>query len=122
MEGLKVAKLVSGEYIIGRELNTGLLVNVFKINISFDQLTGQPTMNIIPYMFPINNNLDYFIGLDKVICMSNPGDKLQELYVKQITKFLQEQAQLENENLNSNNETQPEQENSNPENESQKEE
>lgn len=93
MEGLKVAKLVSGEFVIGRELSNGMLVNVFKINISFDQITGQPNINIIPYMFPINSNLDYFIGLDKVICMDNADQKLQELYVQHITSILQNQTE-----------------------------
>lgn len=93
MEGLSVAKLVSGEFVIGRSLPNGMLVNVFKINIVFDQISGQPNLQMLPYMFPINSNLDYFIGMDKVICMSTPGEKLQELYVQQITKILQEQNQ-----------------------------
>lgn len=94
MEGLKVAKLVSNEFIIGRELESGYLVNVFKINIAFDQVTGQPNLNIIPYMFPINANLNYFIGSDKIICMVDADEKMQQLYLQHLTSILQSDPNL----------------------------
>ena len=89
MEELKVGKLVSGEFVIGRELSNGILINIFKINVTFDTSTGQPNINIVPYMFPIDNKLDYFIHPDKFICMDTAGDKMKEIYVQHITNILQ---------------------------------
>lgn len=101
MEGLKIAKLTSGEFIIGRVLESGYITNAFKININFDQNTGQPNLNIIPLMFPISNDLNFFISIDKVICMSSANEKLQELYINEVTKIIQ--AQQEEQKLAENN-------------------
>lgn len=89
MEGLKIAKLTSGEFIIGRIVNC-IFTNVFKLNTSFDQITGVPNVTLLPLMWPLSNNVNLIISMDKCICIDDPNDKVSQLYIDTIMKFAQE--------------------------------
>lgn len=92
--GLRVARLVTGENIIGR-LEENFLVNVFRINISVDSNFGGTNLNLSPYMFPITPKLDYFIPINQCIIIDIAPENLSNLYVETITRILKESVALQ---------------------------
>lgn len=90
MDGLKVAKLVTGEVIIGRIIKDSIFTNVFKLIVTFDQTTGTPNITLVPYMHPVDKNLDYLISTNHAICISDVSEHLSQLYVQNITQILSE--------------------------------
>lgn len=94
--GLKLAKLISGEFVIGNVIKHSILTNVFKINISFDQNTGSPNINMVPYMHPLNLDVGLVISLDKCITITDPSEQISGLYVQHITEHIKKTQEQEN--------------------------
>ena len=99
MDGLKVCKLISGEFVIGRITPNGLLVNIFLISFSANAVTGKVSSTLTPYMAPLNVDLSHMISADKIMCITDPIPELASQYVASTAAYLQQQQKQEvNEN------------------------
>lgn len=92
---IKIAKLVSHEFVIGRYVDT-LLTNVALITFNANTMTGEQGIKIVPYMHPVTSSLAKIIPVEKVIYMEDAPPQLQGSYLEMIKTIL-EKAQ---ENIN----------------------
>ncbi len=84
---IKIAKLVSGEFVIGNLLELNL-TNVMLIRFSIDPKSGAITENLVPYMAPISDSLGKFISSDKVISFDDAPNNLQLKYLQYIKEII----------------------------------
>ena len=94
---IKLCKLVSNEFVIGRFIDN-LLTNVAAIRFDANPHTGEQGLKIIPYMYPITQSLAKIITIDKVIYMEDAPQQMQISYLEMIKTILQkiEVSKLEN--------------------------
>ena len=85
---IKVAKLVSGEFVIGSmmELN---LTNVMLIRFNIDQKSGIINRTLLPYMSPLSDSLGKLITSDKIMAFDIAPQELQIQYLQYMQTFLQ---------------------------------
>jgi hypothetical protein len=86
---LKLAKLTTREFVIGR-LSQNLLINVFIINFKTDNLSGSVGINLVPYMAPLDNTLSPVISIDKAVCVLEPSQELAQQYILAASKYIEE--------------------------------
>jgi len=94
---IKIAKLITSEFIIAR-LIENMLTNIVLIKFNINQLSGDITKVLVPYMSPLTTSVGHIIPIDKVITMESANDELIGLYVNFLKNILsQEQSKLEKE-------------------------
>ena len=96
--GLQIAKLISGEMVVGSVVKGSILTNVFKLTITFDSTTGVPNINLLPYMHPISSEVGFIITMDKIITMIDPSEQIAGLYVQKLTEQIQKAKEAEEKN------------------------
>lgn len=96
--GLQIAKLISGEMVVGSIVKGSILTNVFKLTITFDSTTGVPNINLLPYMHPISSEVGFIITMDKIITMIDPSEQIAGLYVQKLTEQIQKAKEAEEKN------------------------
>lgn len=94
-EGLKVAKLVSGEFIIGR-IYDQYLINIFLISFNVDQRSGVVSTSLIPYMAPFDNGLKFMMPFEKIMAISDAPSNLINQYITSATSLINSQKEGEN--------------------------
>lgn len=92
IEGLRVCKLISGEFVIGRLVGMNL-INFFTIIFNVNKLNGQLTNTLSPYMAPIEYSLSHVIDISKIMAITTPTVELVQLYVTTVTEYIQAQQQ-----------------------------
>ena len=97
IEGLRVCKLVSGEFVIGRLVAMNL-INFFLISFKANSLTGAITLNMSPYMAPLDNSLNHVMDLTKIMAIAQPTPEMVQQYVNSIASFVQAQKKAEVQN------------------------
>lgn len=85
---IKVAKLVSQEFVIGRYIDN-LLTNVALINFTTNPVTGESGVKVVPYMSPIVQSFAKIITYDKIIYMEDAPQQLQASYLEMIKLILE---------------------------------
>lgn len=81
-----IGKLISGEFIIGRSLNGIMLINIFKINVSVDSITGGHNLKLLPYMWPLDSSVNHSIAIEKCLALSTPTRELVESYITSLVE------------------------------------
>ncbi len=96
---IKLCKLVSNEFVIGRFIDT-LLTNVAVVRFESNPHTGEQGLKMLPYMYPITQSLAKIITIDKVMYMEDAPQQMQISYLEMIKTILQkiEGSKLENDN------------------------
>lgn len=84
---IKVAKLVTGEFVIGNMMDLNL-TNVMLIRFTVDQRTGIVTKTLLPYMTPISNSLGKVITSDKIITFEDAPKEIQVLYLQSMQEII----------------------------------
>jgi len=97
---IKVAKLITSEFIIGRIIEN-LLTNVLLIKFNINSVTGEVTKTLVPYMSPISSTIGHIISLDKVICMESASEELILSYIN-ILKSIIDNQEKKSENVKQN--------------------
>jgi len=77
---IKLAKLVSGEFVVGTAMDN-CLTNVLKIQFSSNPIDGTMSRTLLPYMHPIVNNVGKLITYDKVILVQDAPLDIQKEYL-----------------------------------------
>lgn len=90
MNGLKVAKLISGEFIIG-QVHHGYIMNVMLVHFMADNKTGQIKRTVIPYMTPITDTVGLIVGFDKIIAVVDAPEDLITTYAAFMSQVLAQQ-------------------------------
>lgn len=85
---IKLAKLVSQEFVIGRHIDN-VLTNVAAIQFNTNTTTGEQGLKIVPYMTPITQSLAKIIPADKIIWMEDAPQQLQISYLEMLKVMLQ---------------------------------
>ncbi len=84
---IKVAKLVTGEFVVGNMIDFNL-TNVMMIRFTIDQRSGTVTKNLIPYMSPISNSLGRLITSDKIVTFDDAPQDIQLIYLQNIQEII----------------------------------
>ena len=84
---LKIAKLVSGEFVVGKFDNTSL-TNVMLIRFNVNKATGQLIKELHPYMAPLTMALGRIISIEKVIVMEDAPPDIQSKYLETLQNML----------------------------------
>jgi len=87
MNNIKLAKLVSSEFIIGR-LVENILTNILLIKFNINPTTGEVSKVFAPYMAPLTNSIGHVISLDKIIVIEPATDELIVQYVNFLKSIL----------------------------------
>jgi hypothetical protein len=90
MNNIKIAKLISSEFIIGR-LVENILTNILLIKFNVNSLSGELSKSLIPYMSPLTTSIGHIISLDKVITMETASEELIGIYVNFLKSVLSAQ-------------------------------
>lgn len=90
---LKIAKLNTREFVLGR-LSNNVLINVMLINFDRDSLSGNLGYHLVPYMSPLDLGIGTAIGMDKVVCCIDPSQAMVKKYISVMTEYLK-QAEAE---------------------------
>lgn len=90
MNNIKVAKLISSEFIIGR-LVENILTNILLIKFNVNSITGDLSKTLIPYMSPLTSSIGHIISIDKVITMETASEELIGIYVNFLKSILSAQ-------------------------------
>jgi len=85
---IKLAKLVSQEFVIGRHIDN-VLTNVASVQFNTNAMTGEQGLKIIPYMAPITQSLAKILTTDKIIWMEDAPQQLQISYLEMLKVMLQ---------------------------------
>ena len=102
MEGLKIAKLVSGEFIVGRVYQQ-YLINIFLVSFNIDQKTGIFSTKLIPYMAPFDNTLNIMMPFDKIMGLVDAPQELITQYITVAANIIATQKESEQNNENTGN-------------------
>jgi hypothetical protein len=81
-----IGKLISGEFIIGRSLNGIMLINIFKINVSVDTITGGHNLKLMPFMWPLDSSVNHSIAVEKCLSLATPSRELVETYITSLVE------------------------------------
>lgn len=81
-----IGKLISGEFIIGRSLNGIVLINIFKINVSVDPITGGHNLKLMPFMWPLDSSINHSIAVEKCLSLATPSRELVETYITSLVE------------------------------------
>ena len=81
-----IGKLISGEFIIGRSLNGIMLINIFKINVSVDTITGGHNLKLMPFMWPLDSSVNHSIAVEKCLSLATPTRELVETYISSLVE------------------------------------
>ncbi len=92
---IKIAKLVSQEFVIGRSIDN-LFANVAKITFVADQNTGAQNIKLVPYMHPITNSMAKIITAEKIIYMEDAPTQLQASYLEMIKSIIEQSQENQN--------------------------
>lgn len=87
ISGLHLAKLMSGEFVVGRIMGMNL-INVFIVRFNADSMTGSIQTSLSPYMAPLDHSLSHMISLDKVITITTPSAELTQKYIAAVTQMM----------------------------------
>jgi len=85
---IKLAKLVSHEFVVGRHVDN-LLTNVALVTFNSNTVSGEQGIRIVPYMHPITASLAKIIPAEKVIYMEDAPQQLQGSYLEMIKNILE---------------------------------
>lgn len=91
---IKLAKLVSREFIIGQMINN-VFTNVYLVQFQADSTSGQVVPKLSPYMHPLDNSLGHIIPADKIITLCDCPAQLTQLYAIKIQAYIEEIKKLE---------------------------
>lgn len=94
---IKLAKLVSHEFVIGRHIDN-VLTNAALVLFNADATTGQPGIKIVPYMHPITTSVAKIITAEKIIYMEDAPQQLQVSYLEMIKQIIAQSQAQENDN------------------------
>lgn len=84
---LKLAKLVSQEFIVGRLVGL-YLMNVFVVKFT-NEWTGDSKIKLTPYFMPFDNSLNHPIHVDKIITVIDCPQQIAELYIQAVQQVIQ---------------------------------
>lgn len=84
---IKIAKLVSSEFIIGRVVEN-ILTNILLIKFNVNSITGEVTKILAPYMAPLTTSIGHIISLDKTIVIESAPEELIIQYVNFLKNIL----------------------------------
>lgn len=87
VSGLHLAKLISGEFVLGRLMGMNL-INVFIVRFNADSMTGSIGTSLSPYMAPLDHSLSHMISLDKAITVTTPNNDLTQKYINAVTQLM----------------------------------
>jgi len=96
---IKTAKLVSGEFIIGKHVDN-VLTNVALVAFQSNPTTGEQKINLMPYMHPISSSLAKIITFEKIIYMEDAPKQLQISYLEMIKSIIQQGEEQRQEQSN----------------------
>lgn len=100
MNNIKIAKLISSEFIIGRMIEN-ILTNILLIKFNVNSITGEISKSLVPYMSPITTSIGHIISLDKVITLESASEDLIGIYVNFLKSVLTAQEKnIENDKQN----------------------
>lgn len=92
--GLKLCKLVTNEFIIGRIIENHI-INCLLVTFTANPTTGKLVIKLIPYMSPLDNGLNHIIDFNKIISMTEPSIELIQNYVSVLTTFISDNKKEE---------------------------
>jgi len=95
---IKLCKLVTNEFVIGRFIDN-LLTNVASVRFDSNPHTGEQGIKILPYMYPITQSLAKIITFDKIIYLEDAPQQMQISYLDMIKVILQK-IELQNQEKN----------------------
>lgn len=84
---IKVAKLVTGEFVIGNMMDFNL-TNVMIVRFSVDQRSGIITKNLIPYMSPLSDSVGKLITSDKIVAFDDAPQDIQLTYLQSMQEII----------------------------------
>lgn len=87
---IKIAKLISGEFVVGNQLDMHL-TNVMLVRFDIDRKTGMVNTSFIPYMAPLLNSVAKIITVDKIMASDDAPSEIQQQYFKTISSFVSNQ-------------------------------
>jgi len=87
---IKLAKLVSSEFIIGR-LVENILTNILLIKFHINPTTGEISKVLTPYMAPLTTSIGHIISLDKIIVIESAPEELIIQYVNFLKSMISSQ-------------------------------
>ncbi len=97
ISGLHLAKLVSGEFVVGRIMGMNL-INVFIVRFNADSMTGSIQTSLSPYMAPLDHSLSHMISLDKAITITTPTTELTQKYIAAVTQIMSKMNEQQQKN------------------------
>lgn len=93
---IKIAKLISGEFVVGNQLDTNL-TNVVLIRFDIDRVSGTVSTSLIPYMAPVLNVAAKLITFDKIMVMEDAPPDIQQRYLITISQMMKPKEDTPNE-------------------------
>ena len=90
---IKLAKLVSQEFVIGRHVDN-ILTNVAALNFNTNATTGEQGLKIVPYMAPVTQSLAKLVAPEKIIWMEEAPQQLQISYLELIKSMLKQVEEM----------------------------
>ncbi len=97
MQGLKIAKLISGELVIGR-FDNNILFNIMLITTNTNNITHKVSFSLTPYMSPFDLSINQIISADKIMAFCDCSLELAKEYIR----ILSEIIRLENDTVDEN--------------------
>lgn len=96
---IKIAKLVTGEFVIAR-LIENMLTNILLIKFNINQITGDVSKMLVPYMSPLSTSVGHIISFDKVMSIESATDDLIGAYVNFLKTLLSQEQNKEDKDKN----------------------
>lgn len=96
---LKIAKLVSGEFVVGKYVDN-YLSNIMLIHFSVNPKQGTVIKNLVPYMSPLSNSIGKLITNDKIIVVEDAPEDIQLQYLSMLQELIETIKRNQNGEIN----------------------
>jgi len=86
---VKIAKLITGEFVIGRLVDNLFLTNTLLIKFTANAVSGEIKKTLHPYMIPFSNNIGHIILLDKIMTFETADEEMINMYISFLKSYIE---------------------------------